>query len=144
MLAASDEFLAFAFMVIVSVLAFKGVMAWRKAGMAERMQRWRVLEEALRNPATDAATRERLLVAAEAKTKHRLLGVWLEWLAANLVPRRVFGSVAWLMMIGGGLVVSFSHYHRDAEAGIVMLVLGFGILTLPHVVRELDQRAARR
>ena len=141
---ASDEFLAFAFMVIVSVLAFKGVMAWRNAGMAERMQRWKVLEEAMRNPATDAATRERLLLAAEGKTKHRLLGVWLDWLAANLVPRRVFGSIAWLLMIGGGLVIGFSRYHRDAEAGIVMLVFGFGILTLPHVVRELDQRAARR
>ncbi len=144
MLAAPDEFLAFVFMVVLCVLAFKGVLAWRKAGMEERMQRWRVLEEALRNPATDPATRERLLVAAEGRGKHTLLGVWLDWLAANLVPRRVFGASAWLLMIGGGLMIGFARYHRDGEAGIAMLVFGFGILTLPHVVRELDQRAARR
>lgn len=120
----------------------KVVMVWRQTSHAERMQQLKVLEEAMRNPATDAQTREQLIAGLRESSSGGLAGTWSQWFRTNLTPRRVFGAAAWLGMIGGVLIASFGNRY-DQAGGIAMAAISFGILSLPHVMRELDQRAAK-
>lgn len=141
MLAANDFFVLLV-LLSVGAMAWKRLDAQRLERRQERMQRWRVLEEALRNPSLDAATRQQLLLAVEGRPS--LWRVWRDWLVANLVPRRVFGVAAWFGVLIGGLLFATQPHPSDREAGIALAITGFAILCVPYVVRELDLRAARR
>lgn len=133
------------FIIAISVggsAILKMVTLWRQTSHAERMQRLKVLEEALRNPTTDANTREQLIAAVRDSGHGELANTWRGWFRANLTPRRVFGSAAWLGMIAGVLIAAVGGY-RDQEAGIALAAISLAVLSLPHVVRELEQRAAK-
>jgi hypothetical protein len=108
----------------------------------ERVARLRMLEEGLRDPRLDAATRQQLIATLTAPSTS-LPGTWGAWFRDNLVPRRVFASAAWMAMIVGTLMAVFGG-HYDQVPGIITAALGLAVLALPLVLRELDVRGVRR
>lgn len=131
-------------MVVFLVLfgcVFALVLLALRHGNAERMQRLRVLEQALRDPHLDAVTRQNLVRSLEAP--RHLAGSWREWLSQNLAPRRLFTSVAWMTTIIGVMVAALGGRY-DFMPGVVMASLGIAVLALPTVLREVEGRAMRR
>jgi hypothetical protein len=123
-------------------MPFKAYQLARNAAHAERMQRLKVLEDALRNPATDLETRQQLIQAVQADTRSN--SAWGNWINDHVTPRRFFGALAWLMIVYGSVLLGLGIDRNTCDAGGLMAVaLGLGILALPHVFRELDARALK-
>ena len=137
MLASNDE----ALLVLPIVAAVTLIIVAMRMGHSERMQRLRLVEQAMRDPKFDQATRQQLIHGLTQPIG--LPGSWRQWFRDNLVPRRVFAGAAWLAMIIGGLIVVFGGRY-DAIPGIVMCSIGLAVMALPLVIRELEGRAARR
>lgn len=123
-------------------MLLKAYQLARNTAHAERMQRLKVLEEAMRNPATDAETRRQLIQALQ--TDSRLGSAWGNWLSTNFTPRRLFGALAWTLVVSGGVLLGLYWGYGDGRhIAIIVLAAGIGILALPHVMRELDARTAK-
>lgn len=137
MLASNEETI----LVLPLVAAVTLIIVAMRMGHSERMQRLRLVEEAMRDPKFDQAARQQLIQALNQPTG--LPGSWREWFRDNLVPRRVFGGTAWLATIIGGLIVVFGNRY-DRIPGIVVCSIGLAVMALPLVIRELEGRAARR
>lgn len=106
-----------------------------------RLRRLDVLQEALRHPQLDEATRREVV---------RVLGAEHRWFSGAQLLRggyALFLAVAWLMLVGGAAgwiyneVVGSS--WRQVEPFLVTTITGFGLLTLPFALRELLGRSNR-
>lgn len=124
-----EEMIAFFAIVFGAVV----VMVWMRHAAQLRQQRLQLLESALRNNQFDEHTK-RELVKALGSSGFGLSAI------AELGPiwcRRLFMSAGWITMVTGlGMLIFGSHWQEEA-GGICMLV-GFGILSLPIVIRELE------
>jgi len=132
--------------IFVTLLLCSGlavVVAALRYSHLERVQRMRILENALQDPKVDGPTRQELIRSLDRKNQAGVIGAWRTWLVENLMPRRVFAALAWGAIVVGGLVAIFGSRY-EYVTGIVLLSLGVGVLALPFVLRELDARAARR
>lgn len=106
------------------------------------MQRLKVLEEAIRHPQTDADTRRQQAQTVQAEAQ--VTTAWGGWVDTNATPRRFFGTVAWLMIVYGSVLLGLEGaYGQCSEDGVMSVALGLAILALPHVFRELDARAQK-
>ena len=130
-----QEIALFVVPVLITVFVFslvKGFMDQRAKAQSDRVQ---LLEEALKNPAIDRGTIETLayqLTGAHKRAHQRggrllALVLALGWLALFT------GSGIWVL----GEVVG----ERDAVAGgIITSIVGFGLVTYPFALRELESR----
>ncbi|MEZ5963923.1 MAG: hypothetical protein R3F56_08780 [Planctomycetota bacterium] len=132
-----------AFFFVFGCGVFVLVLVAMRHAHAERLQRLRILENALQDPKVDPATRQELIRNLESSRKAGVWGAWRTWLTENLTPRRVFGALGFGLVAVGGLMAALGGRYYVPQ-GIATLAVGIAILALPIVLRELDQRAARR
>ena len=120
--------LAFFFLLLKKVLDQK-----EKA----RSENLRVLEEALRNPAIDRTTLENLTWQLTGARPAR---------AARQGPSRFLAfvlAIGWIaLFVGLGLWVTGSMVHSNGmtTAGVITAIVGFGLVTYPFALRELESR----
>jgi len=121
--------------ILVPILAFVIVKMVLEQRAKDRADNVRLLEEALKNPALDRATIESLTFqltghrAARGGGSTPLMAVLLAigWVAL-FTGIGVFG-IGWIL------------HDRDATAGgVATAVIGFGLVTYPFALRELDAR----
>lgn len=102
----------------------------------ERQQRVEALEQALANPSIDRATLQQLaqqLTGAKAPTPPSRIGY--AWLL----------GIGWLTLFTGIGVWILGGMTRDSEssaAGILVVLIGFALVTYPFALRELESRRA--
>jgi hypothetical protein len=125
--------------LLVPIFAFALLKGWLDHRAEARSERVRLLEAALKNPAVDRATVESLtyqLTGARKPPEKR----------ASRWPARVL-ALGWLSLFTGvgvwvlGEVVN----ERDAvAAGIIVSIIGFGFVTYPFALRELEARRVQQ
>jgi hypothetical protein len=123
---------------IVSLIAFIYLFQMGKSQMEtkakERAQRMEMLEKALANPNLDRATVQLLaqqLTGAKSPKGGR--GNGLAWLLA----------LGWLALFSGiGIyVLGIIQRHSESQsAGLLVALIGFGLITYPFALRELESR----
>ncbi|MBM4060938.1 MAG: hypothetical protein FJ265_07555 [Planctomycetes bacterium] len=127
--------LVFCFGLPVIALIVGLLVARSGRGHALRMKRLQVLQEALRHPQLDDATRRELLAVLGQEHRRGSAGRLARFGYA------AFLGVSWLMFVAGGAGWIYSEFvdlrWRDAEPFIVLTIAGFALLTLPVAVREL-------
>jgi hypothetical protein len=103
---------------------------------AARSQNVRLLEEALKNPALDRATIESLTYQLTGSRPPR-----------SSQPSRFMAvvlAIGWLGLFTGiGIMVIGSMMPRGDDtmaAGALVAIIGFGLVTYPFAVRELEAR----
>lgn len=127
---------AFILFVVFTFVLVKMVLEQRATARRDNL---RVLEEALKNPAIDRATLENLTYQLTGRRSSRSHegDSWL----ARLQP--------WILALGWGCLfcgvaiwVVGEMIHRDEAIviGVVTGVLGFGFITYPFALRELEAR----
>ena len=121
--------------ILVPIFAFVVVKRMLEHQAAARAANVRLLEEALKNPALDRATIESLTFQLTGHRPHRT-GRTTPLMALVL-------AVGWLALFTGlgvwaiGEIIS----ERDATAGgVLTAVIGFGLVTFPFALRELEAR----
>lgn len=127
--------------ILLVMFTFVVVLVWLTNRAKERLARLNLLEQVLRDPANDNATRQEALRGLDRSAV--IMGPWRQWLRTNLVPRRVFGVLAWGLIVGGGITLAIGAQY-DFEAGVGTLVTGLALLALPQVMRELEARSPQR
>ena len=117
---------------VIGMLGFLVTLA--RSRHQERLDRLRLMETALREGRLEGAERDVLLAE----------------LTSGAVPRsprerrrralsRLALAAGWItVFVAGGLLATGSRHN--IEPGIFLLVFGFGIVTLPSVMREYDER----
>lgn len=131
----------FFFLVLCAV--FVVVVVRMRHAHTERVQRLRILENAMQDPKVDPSTRQELIRTLDQRGASGLFGTWRAWMVENLTPRRVFAVVAWCLLLVGTLLVSLGRSY-EFSTGMSLIGVGLAVLALPIVLRELDARAARR
>lgn len=104
-----------------------------------RSERIRILEEALKNPAIDRATLEQLT--------YQLTGSRAPQRAGPGVLAKFMLTLGWISLfagIGVGIVGGTLRSEEVTVAGVLAIVLGFGFLTYPFALRELEVRRAQQ
>jgi len=121
--------------ILVPVFAYaalKVVLDHRANARAENL---RLLEEALRNPALDRATIESLTHQLTGRRPLRSPGAG---------PAMTFVlSIGWVaLFVGIGLLVISGWFHDQdfGIGGIITAITGFGLVTWPFALRELEAR----
>lgn len=119
------------------IFSFIYGLVWMKNRDNERRERLKLLEQALRADRIDPQLREQIIqsLAPEQVRRH----------AAQHPPapvragRSLLLTLGWLTFFTGlGLLLSGS---RDGEeAGVIVICVGFGMITLPIAMRELESR----
>lgn len=115
-------------LLAVAVMMYLTVSRWLQL----RRQRLQMLQEALRHPALDEATR-RAIVTSLGRQHARLGWLW------RYLPHAYF-ALAWVVFCGSGiawLLASLNGRYRDVEATMAGFVAGFLMLSTPVAVREL-------
>ena len=121
--------------LLIPVFAFALLKAIVDQRAEARSERVRLLEQALQNPAIDRATIESLAYQLTGARRPRESG--------NSRMLAVVLAVGWLALFSGiGVwVLGVMTHDRDAGAGgLVAAIVGFGIVTYPFALRELEAR----
>ncbi len=121
--------------ILIPIFAFLIVRAVLEHRATARAENLRLLEEALRNPALDRATIESLT--------HQLTGRRPLRNPGTGPAMTVVLSIGWIaLFVGIGLLVISGIYHQQdfAVAGIITAISGFGLVTWPFALRELESR----
>jgi hypothetical protein len=124
--------LVFIFVPIFGYLIARLVLVQRAAARAANL---RLLEEALRNPALDRATIETLA--------HQLTGRRPVRNGGPSPLSTLVLAIGWIaLFVGVSLVVIGGVFDDDglAMGGIVTAISGFGLVTWPFALRELETR----
>lgn len=121
------------------IFAFIVAMVLVQNRAKERRERLRVIEEAIRDGHMDPATRQDLV--AELTGRRPPAPQTPANAQAGRRTRWVFGA-GWLgMCLGGGLMMAGD---RDAwEAGVVIIAIGFALVSLPLALREFERERGR-
>ena len=102
----------------------------------ERQQRVEALEQALANPSIDRATLQQLaqqLTGAKAPTPPSRTGY--AWLL----------GIGWLTLftgIGVWMIGMMTESQEAAAGGVLVMLIGFALVTYPFALRELESRRA--
>lgn len=115
----------FAFVLIKNVLEQRG---------QARTEHLKLLEEALKNPAVDRQTLETLTFQLTGKRSVRPASNW--FLAFVL-------AIGWISLFVGAalwVVGGLQNHDELILAGVVAAIAGFGFVTYPFALRELDAR----
>ena len=120
--------------ILVAIFVFVLVRGVLDQRAKERLERIRMLEEALRNPAIDRNT---LSALAQQLTGIKPPGAAPRRLQALLL------ALGWLTLFAGlGVwVLGVMTRNPDASAGgLLTSLIGFGLVTYPFALRELEAR----
>jgi hypothetical protein len=132
-----EEIALFVVPVLITIFAYALIKSWMDGRAKAQSEKVRLLEEALKNPAVDRATVERLAdrLAGGAAAGRGGLGGF----------SRLLFSCGWLAFLGG-LALRLFPPDRDPDwkmGATWIAVLGFALLTYPFAIRELEQRRER-
>ena len=142
--------MTFVITLLVVIFVFAFFMRWMDMIAKDRQSRMKLLEEAVKAGNLDEQSREDLVAAVSGRRPRRH-----KQPAAPVPPNkatfleRVFMFVGWMAFLVGGalLIYGFSASGYGAEelilAGSIVALGGFGLLTYPFVIRELESRGAR-
>lgn len=121
--------------ILIPIFAFVLAKGFLEHRAAARKDHVRLLEEALKNPALDRATIESLAFQLTGARAPRHQG-----------PSRLLAftlAIGWLALFtGAGIWLIGRLLDEDAAsaAGVMIAVIGFGIVTYPFALRELEAR----
>lgn len=123
-------------LILVPLLAFLAVKTALDQRATARAQKMKLLEEALKNPAVDRATLEALTFQITGRR------------AAQQEPRQprfmaMVLAVGWLALFTGIGVWVLGGVTGDDDAmagGVLTAIIGFGVVTYPFALRELEAR----
>ena len=121
--------------ILIPIFAFVLVKMFLEQRANARSDNLRLLEEALKNPALDRATIESLTYQLTGHRSPRAGGT--SRVMAMLL------AVGWLALFTGlGLWVLGEMSGGDGvvAAGVLTAVVGFGLVTYPFALRELESR----
>jgi hypothetical protein len=121
--------------ILLPIFAYAALKVWLDHRATSRAENLRLLEEALRNPALDRATIESLTHQLTGRRPLRSPGV-------SPMTTLVL-AVGWVaLFVGIGLVViSYMFHEQDAGmGGVITAISGFGLVTWPFALRELEAR----
>ena len=119
--------------VVFSFVLTKLVLEQRAAARRDNL---RLLEEALRNPSLDRASLENLSWQLTGKRPMRASQAGAKFLSMVL-------AVGWLALfagIGVWIVGEMLQKNEAVVAGILISICGFGLVTYPFALRELEAR----
>ena len=124
---------------LVVIFVFALIKTWLDQRAQARAERVRLLEEALKNPAIDRPTIESLTYQLTGARSPRAAGS----------GRMMAGILAlgWLATFAGvGLWVmgEWTHDNDVVAGGIITAIIGFGFVTYPFALRELEARRAQQ
>jgi len=121
--------------ILVPIFAFVIVKMVLEQRAKARTDNVRLLEEALKNPALDRATIESLTFQL---TGHRAPrgGGTTPFFAMLLA----IGWIALFTGIGLFAIGAMTHDKDLAAAGVITGIIGFGLVTYPFALRELEAR----
>lgn len=128
---------------IAMVLSF--LSARHRRGSELRMRRFDVLLEALRDPGLDAATRAELLRAVAREHVGVLGWIW-QRVQDPMLWRVLWFGAGWMTMLLSGAALATYAFRlgmvrsNDVPPIVMLMTLGFGMLTLPLALRELMRR----
>jgi len=129
------EFLVTLFVIIFVYNLIKAQIDDRSR---ERQQRLDALEKALANPAVDRATVQQLAnQLTGTKSPQERVSSGLAWML----------GLGWLTLFSGAGVWALGLVSGDQDptaAGILVMLIGFGFVTYPFALREMEARRAPR
>lgn len=144
MLAMRDEEM----FLFLAVLACGAVIAALGMRHSYRTQRLKTIEKALAAGQIDEATRRSLLDALAADAQQQREFWRALWANGTRIVRTIVFVGGWLTLTIGSVVLAgmwfFGGSRYDIQGGIIAVAIGFGLVTLPLAMRELDQRRAAR
>jgi len=129
------EFLVTLFVIIFVYNLIKAQIDDRSR---ERQQRLDALQKALANPAVDRATVQQLAnQLTGTKSPQERVSSGLAWML----------GLGWLTLFSGAGVWVLGLVSGDQDptaAGILVMLIGFGFVTYPFALREMEARRAPR
>ncbi len=136
-------------LIVIFIFAF--FMRWMDVMAKDRQGRMKLLEEAVKAGNLDEQAREDLVAAVSGRRPRRhhkpAAAAPASPHRATFLERLVL-FIGWMaFLVGGALMIyGFSVPRGDDEAisGIIVGLCGFGLITYPFVVRELEGRKAPR
>jgi hypothetical protein len=120
--------------IVFTIFAYRLLRSWLDARERARAQNVRLLEEALKNPAVDRATLDRLTdrLAGSSRAPQPAASGPSRWLMVSLL------AAGWVT-----LFVGLSFWISGDKDGLVGVYTGLALLTFPFAVQELDRRLAQ-
>ncbi len=125
------------FSLIALIVLFQLGKTQMEQRSKEREQRLQALEKALANPSIDRATLQQLaqqLTGAKAPKASSSTG--LAWLLA----------IGWITLFTGAGVWSLGYMLGEDDAlagGVVVMLIGFGLVTYPFALRDMESRRSQ-
>lgn len=135
-------------MVFFGFLVAAVTVVWMTLRHKHRGERLRTIQRALDAGHIDEPTRRAVLdaMAADAQHSREFLQVVLR--NGGRIVRTVLFVVGWLTLTIGGLVlvgmVLFGASRYDIQDATIATAIGFGLVTLPLALREIDGRRSVR
>lgn len=120
--------------ILSPILGFVLLRGWTEQKARERADRLKLLEQALANPAIDRATLQEL---TQSLTGARPPGENGRRAMAVLL------AIGWLTLFSGiGVLIlgALTHNPDASAAGVLTGLVGFGCVTYPFALRELESR----
>ncbi|MGE3171582.1 MAG: hypothetical protein AB7O97_03085 [Planctomycetota bacterium] len=122
--------------ILSSIFSFALIKGMLDHRAKERTERMKLLEQALANPAVDRATLQSLahqLTGVKPKSNEPGRGRGMAWLLALGWLTLFSGLGVWVL---GEMIAS-----SDVSAsGVLTSLVGFGLVTYPFALRELESR----
>jgi hypothetical protein len=145
--------MSFVITLLVVIFVFAFFMRWMDMISKDRQSRMKLLEEAVKAGNLDDQGREELVAAVSGRRPRRHKQPAAPAApAAPVVPNRatfierVMMFFGWMAFLIGGALLTYG-IAGDCEdfilAGIIVGLSGFGLLTYPFVIRELESRGPR-
>ena len=134
-----EEIALFVVPVLITIFVFALIKGWMDARTQARSEKVKLLEEALKNPAIDRATIESLT--------YQLTGAKNPQKAGASVLMSIVLAIGWIALFAGiGIwVLGDLTNEKDALAGgVVTSIVGFGLVTYPFALRELEARRVQQ
>jgi hypothetical protein len=120
--------------ILVPIFLFVLIRGTLDQRAKERRERMRMLEEALRNPALDRNT---ITTLAQQLTGARPPGVRAARAQAVVLA---FGWLTLFSGLGVWVLGEMTDSNKACAAGVLVSLIGFGLVTYPFALRELEAR----
>ena len=130
-----EELFILAISIVALSLVYAGFKAWMDSKDKARSDNLRLLEQSLHNPSIDRAMIETLVNQMNGGVSN----------GTSRMMRFLLG-VGWLALFSGiGITVSgvISDVGDVISGGVITSIIGFGLVTYPFALRELEARRAQ-
>ncbi len=139
--------MSFVITLLVVIFVFAFFMRWMDMIAKDRQSRMKLLEEAVKAGNLDEQGREDLVAAVSGRRPrhHKQPAAPVSPHKATFLER-VMMFFGWMGFLTGGALLTYGLADDCQDfilAGILVGLIGFGLLTYPFVIRELESRGAR-